>query len=358
MLRIHTRFAAGALAIFIFAGGAPWASAAGAKPSGYRTAYFAATTPGSWSRYAVTTEGKTESTYTYRRLADEDGRAQVELRADFTAGQFEGTWSTTRYVLARSFRLEDDAISYARHCESLSMLSDKMTEPMDLPAESLPNIVETGIDYAASVRFAGTANVAGRDCDHYTYHYVTKGQNPTTFDGELWMNPAIPYGIVRESASIQSKLGPTSSYSMTLAAVGQDAVAPARETAKHRRSEGAMSLLDAYNKGLVGLEVRVDPDSHHGERLFIVAVNKSEAPLHLTVPGESMSFEAGAPLDSLDVHVEKALKLDIGVGEKSREILVDQEGNRRVTDGKFTLVIYEGEPLFAGSVTSGPSKEP
>src|SRR6476646_3449202 len=59
--------------------------------SAYRTAYFAATVPGAWSRYAMTSDGKTESTYTYRRLPDEDGRAQIELRTDFTSGQFQGT---------------------------------------------------------------------------------------------------------------------------------------------------------------------------------------------------------------------------------------------------------------------------
>jgi len=190
--------------------------------SAYKAAYFAATVPGAWSRYAVTTDGRSESAYTYKRLADEDGRPQVEIRADFTAGQFQGTWSTTRYVLSKDFRFDEDALSYAKHCRRLFMRSDKMEEEQELPAATLPNIVAAGIDYAASVAYVGKETIDGRECDHYTYHYVTREKNRTTFDGEVWMNPTVPFGLVREAAKIRTKVGPGSKYSMTLAAVGRD----------------------------------------------------------------------------------------------------------------------------------------
>jgi len=193
-----------------------------ARPSAYRSAYFAATVPGAWSRYAMTSDGKTESTYTYRRLPDDDGRARVELRTDFTAGEFAGTWSTNRYVLSPTFHLEEDALSFARHCERLFMQSDKMTEEQEMPKTTLPYVVAAGIDYAHSATFAGTDTIDGRTCDHYTYHYVSSEKNRTIYDGEIWMDATVPFGLVRESASIKPRVGKPSKYTMTLAETGSD----------------------------------------------------------------------------------------------------------------------------------------
>ena len=188
--------------------------------SNYRSPYFAATVPGAWSRYAMTSDGKTESTYTYRRLPDENGRAQVELRTDFTSGQFQGTWSRNRYVLSRHFHLEDDALSFSKHCERLFMQTNTMPEEQEMPAATLPNIVAAAIDYGRSVKFVGTETIEGRECDHYSYHYVSKEKNRTIFDGEVWLNASVPFGLVRESARIKPKVGPSSTYSMTLAETG------------------------------------------------------------------------------------------------------------------------------------------
>jgi hypothetical protein len=218
-----------AAAIVSGAASSPHHGAPGAKskrgetrPSAYRSAYFAATVAGAWSRYAMTSDGKTESTYTYRRLPDDDGRARVELRTDFTAGEFAGTWSTNRYVLSPTFHLEDDALSFARHCERLFMQSDKMTEEQEMPQTTLPYVVAAGIDYAHSATFAGTETIEGRTCDHYTYHYVSKEKNRTIYDGEIWMDATVPFGLVRESASIKPKVGKPSKYTMTLTATGSD----------------------------------------------------------------------------------------------------------------------------------------
>jgi hypothetical protein len=338
---------------------APKAIAAG--KGGYRAPYFAATTPGAWSRYAMTSDGKTESAYTYRRLSDENGRARVELKVEFTAGQFEGTWSTNQYLLSPDFRLEDDALSFSKHCVRLLMQSDKMDKMMEMDAATLPNIVDAAIDYASSVKFAGTEKVEGRDCDHYTYHYVSTEKNPTTYDGELWMNASVPFGLVRESASLKSQAGPESKYTMTLAATGSDSgagPAPAASAAPVKPGDGKLTLAEAYIQGLVELDVRVDPDSKQGSRLFIAAVNKSQAPLHLAVTAGAMSFAAGMPLETLKVRVQKAATLDIRPGEKSPEWAAEQEGSRRALEGKFTLVVYDGEPLFAGSVTAGTADQP
>jgi hypothetical protein len=190
------------------------------RPSAYRSPYFAATVPGAWSRYTVTSDGKTESTYTYRRLPDEDGRAQVELRTDFLSGPSKGTWSTNRYVLSKSFRLEDDALSFGKHPERLFMRTDTMAAEEEMPKATLPNIIAAGVDYGHSVRFAGTATIDGKECDHYTYRYVSKEKNRTIYDGEVWLNASVPFGLVRESASLKPKYGPSSKYSMTLAATG------------------------------------------------------------------------------------------------------------------------------------------
>ena len=209
-----------AMAVAALASGAKKAKHAESHPSAYRSAYFGATVPGAWSRYTVTSDGKTESTYTYRRLPDEDGHAQVELRTDFTAGTSKGTWSTSRYVLAKGFHLEDDALSFSRHCERLFMRTNTTSEEDELPKASIPNIVAAAIDYGRSVTFDGIETIDGRACDHYTYRYVSKERNRTTYVGEVWLNASVPFGLVRESASLKSKYGRPTKYSMTLTATG------------------------------------------------------------------------------------------------------------------------------------------
>jgi hypothetical protein len=180
----------------------------------------------------MTSDGKTESNYTYRRLPDADGRTQVEVRTEFIDGQFKGTWSTNRYVLAKDYRFDADALSYMKNCERLFMQTDKMPEPMEASEATLPYVVKAGIDYAGSVRFVGSETIDGRTCDHYTYRYVSTEENPTTYDGEVWMNPDVPFGLVRESARLQMKTGPGSSYTMTLVATGKDSEAPSSEKPK------------------------------------------------------------------------------------------------------------------------------
>ena len=194
--------------------------------SAYRSAYFAATVPGAWSRYSMTSGGKTESIYTYRRLPDEDGHAQIELRTDFTSGPSKGTWSANRYVLAKNFRLEDDALSFGKHCERLFMRTDTMANEEELPRETLPNIVAAAVDYGRSVKFAGTETIEGKPCDHYTYRYVSKEKNRTIYAGDVWLSPSVPFGLVRESARLKPKFGPSSRYSMTLAETGTGPESP------------------------------------------------------------------------------------------------------------------------------------
>lgn len=210
------------LAVTALVHGAVKAKPAEGHASAYRSPYFAATVPGAWSRYAMTSGGKTESTYTYRRLPDEDGRAQVELRTDFQAGPSAGTWSANRYILAKRFRLEDDALSFSRHCERLYMRTDTMAEEQELPEAAIPNIVAAGVDYARSVKFAGTETIEGKECDHYTYRYVSKEKNRTIYAGDVWLNASVPFGLVRESASLKPKFGKASKYSMTLSGMGID----------------------------------------------------------------------------------------------------------------------------------------
>jgi hypothetical protein len=292
----------------------------------------------------VTSDGKTESAYTYRRLPDEDGHARIELRVDFTAGPFQGTWSKNQYFLGKDFRLEDDALSFSRHCVRLLMQSDKMDQMQEMDAATLPNIVAAGIDYAASVKFTGTESIEGRDCDHYTYHYVSTEQNSTTYDGELWMNASVPFGLVRESASLKSQMGPPSKYSMTLVATGTDTGGAAAPGAASKPTERRLSSRPTGRTDR--LEVRVDPAA--GRATFVGAVNKSDTTLH--PPSRRIKSFAGMPLE-IQLRPRKARTLDIKPGERP-QFEADQEGTRRAR-GEVHLVIYEGEPLFAGSVTAG-----
>jgi hypothetical protein len=309
----------------------------------------------------MTADGKTESTYTYKRLADEDGHAVVELRTDFTSGQFAGTWSTSRYIPSRKFRFEDAAISFGKHCTGLFSLSDKMEKEQETPAETLSYIVDAAVDYAASVRFAGKETAEGRSCDRYTYHYLTKGPNETIFDGEVWLNGTVPFGLVREAATLKDGHGKvTSKYSMTLTATGTDQAVASGEAAAPPVAksgvpgDGKLTFGQAFQKGLLECVVRVDPASKDGSRLFIVATNKGEAPLHLTLPAGAESLEVGTPIETLHLRARKAHTFVLGPGESTPEFTVAQEGDRRALEGKFTISVYEGTPLFSGSVTMGP----
>lgn len=42
-----------------------------------KTSYFGATKPGAWARYLGVTKDGSRMEYTYKRLADEDGRARM-----------------------------------------------------------------------------------------------------------------------------------------------------------------------------------------------------------------------------------------------------------------------------------------
>lgn len=190
-----------------------------AKASGYRKAYFGATVPGAWTRYAVTMDGKTETDYTYKRLPDENGQAVVELRVDNTGGQFKGKWSVNRYIVAKDYRLQDDALSFAKHCSRLLMQANDLE--LEEAADTLPYIVDAAIDYASCVKFAGPETIGGRACDRYTYSYRTKGSVKTDFKGEVWMIDSVPFGLVREAATVTGARGKPTKYSMTLVATGK-----------------------------------------------------------------------------------------------------------------------------------------
>ena len=67
----------------------------------------------------------------------------------------------------------------------------------------------------------------------------------------------------------------------------------------------AVSLVDGYTAGYVGLDVEVVEGSP-GHRLKIILLNKTEIELTVNVPGGDLDLECDMPVDALMVTFEKA----------------------------------------------------
>ena len=55
----------------------------------------------------------------------------------------------------------------------------------------------------------------------------------------------------------------------------------------------------------------------------------------------------------LKITTRKAAGLVLPANEKADPLTVDQRGTRGITEGHCSLSVYEGTPLFSGSVTMG-----
>jgi len=318
--------------------------------------YFGATKPGAWSEYLLTSPDGSKSTFAYQRNADADGHPVIELGVKILAGPGTDTKSKTGYVLPRDFNFERDGLNYGRFTEKMTMEYGGNVMPVD--AKTLELIKQQTKDFKGALTFEAAEKVDGHTCDRYAYSMKIPGPNPTQETGRLWMDPSVPFGTVRQTARVTDPAGKVvTEFDMRLTDTGVNqaiaAIAPSTSIPAKKPPEPAqVGLADGFKTGRVGMDLEVVPGSS-GRRLSLVLVNKSESNLTVNVPAGEMQFEADSPVNTLKIATAKAAQVAIGAGEKAAPIIVEQRASRGIAEGHCSLSVYEGTPLFSGSVTIG-----
>ena len=330
----------------------------GADSNGYRRPYFGATKTGTWAQYAMKIEGQPDMSYVTTRLADEEGQQRVQTRIAYIVSGATTTASTD-YLLKAGYSLESDALGFGKALVGMSS-STPGTKPNVMPPAVVESARKSMPDYAASARFIGTDNIGGKLSEHYSYTQKHPG-NPARIEaGEIWLNDSVPFGLVKQKAVTTEESGKiVSRMEMLLVDSGTASVGPksADATTQAKGSaSGHMSLADAFKAGRVELAVTVVGGSTDGRSLRVGFKNKGDDMLHLTIPAGATTLDVGSPVDKLRLQSSAAKSLDIAPGATSPAMELAQTGSRRAIEGSFAVNVYEGTPLFSGSVTMGTVK--
>ena len=319
--------------------------------------YFGATTAGAWSEYALTSPDGSKSSFTYQRNADSDGHPVVELEVKVIAGPGKDSKSKTGYLLPRDFHFERDGLNYGRFAEKMTMTY--AGNEMAVDGKTLEAIKQGTKDFKGALTFEASEKIDGKPCDRYSYSIKIGGPNPTQETGRLWMNPAVPFGMVRQSARISDPAGRlVTEFDMRLTDMGVNqalaatAAPPPPVPVKKAPEPAQVGLAEGFKAGRVGMDVEAVPGSS-GRQLRLILVNKTEANLTVNVPAGDLQFEVDSPVNTLRIATAKAAQVAIPAGEKAAPIVVAQHATRGITEGHCSLSVYEGTPLFSGSVTIG-----
>jgi hypothetical protein len=171
--------------------------------AGWNKAYFAATKPGSFATARMTSNVSPASTSTLMRLADENGQIVIEQKTDF--GDKKTPKTTNRYVLAKGFDGDRDLIDYMKGLVASRYAVGASTTYQDMPGPAI-DAMKKMPTYAEHAEFKGTETVAGKPCDHYTYTRSAPG-DPQLLSGEVWLNPDVPFGVVKETTKTTDPSG-------------------------------------------------------------------------------------------------------------------------------------------------------
>lgn len=314
----------------------------------FRASYYAGTPEGGWSQYELTTKDGTVATYTYERQPDVDGRVALSLHVQTTAGAAAGSESKMLYTMRENFDFAKDGMSYGKFIEKMTMIYGDTEMPVD--DATLEVIRDNEKDYRGRVTPAGTEQVAGLPCARYTYS-ITSASGVDS--GTLWLNDTVPFAIVRETGKSVGTDGTVSSeFDMVLKDRGQVVIATAEPEATVKTAPEpeplTVGLVDGFQKGVIGLDVEA---LSGGRQLRINFRNEHDAQLTIDVPATPVNLNVDFPVRTLSIRFAKATRVVLEGGASSDAIVVTQLGTQGIAEGKCYLTVYEGQPLFQGSVT-------
>jgi hypothetical protein len=323
----------------------------GAATAGdFKAAYFTSTPEGAWSQYALTARDGTAATYTYARQPDADGRVVLELGVKTTAGAAAGSESTMRYTLSREFDFVRDGLSYGKFIQEMVMKYGEMEMPVD--TDTLEVIRNAEKDFRGAVAFVGPETVGGLACSVYTYAMDGVATRET---GTLWMNASVPFAVVKQTGKVVNPDGTVASeFELTLQEHGRletAASTPAPEpepAAPAAVAPVSTTLVEGFQAGQIGLDVQALAG---GKQLRINFRNEIDAPLIIDLAAGPVDLAADFPVHTLRIQIPKGQRIELEPGASSDPVVVSQRGTDGITEGKCYLSIYEGSPIFQGSVT-------
>ena len=321
-------------------------AAAGQEPAaqetGFRKAYFGATAVGTWTKYRMTSPGAQEGSTTFTRLPDEEGQQRLLVRIEFTLNGRRNTVNN-EYTLEKGYSLEKDAIGFGKAVDS-AVTWEGTSPPEDLPDEAVEDIQEMAPDFGPRARFVGTETVSGRTCDHYRYTQKHPGDTLTFETGDIWLDPTIPFGVVRQTGELTDPKGRfLSSYAMLLMDSGAGA-APPNRARRGAESATPVKLAEAYGQGQV--EILAEASGSGGLKASFK--NISQEWIRLTIPSGPTPLEVGAPVGTLRIESASTWLFDLAPGEISETVELGQSGAPRVARGKFAAHLSDGKPVFSG----------
>lgn len=324
------------------------AAATAAEAGGFRKAYFRATVPGAFARTrSVNTVNGDVSEYAYARLADEDGKVVLETRYELKTGSFAGTKGVNRYVVGAGFPFAAAGPGWMRGIVK-SQASAPDGTVVDMDEETVRAIASGATDYGAIVVFKGTETLAGKSCDRYAF---THGSGDQKVEGELWLSDAVPFAAVKEVTSGVDATGARYRFETTLVESG---VKPELAKGAAKAAPAARTLGELYAAGKLSILVEVAPGS---SRARLTLTGSGEEPLALVVPKGATTLACGEPVGDLVLASESERKVTVPAGGSAPPFEMAMKGARRPTKGSFTVTVYDGAPLFSGSVEVDPAKK-
>lgn len=322
-------------------------SAASASAGGFRKAYFGATVPGAFARTrSVNTMNGDVSEYVYARLADEEGKVSLETRYELKTGAYAGTKGANTYVLEAGFPFATAGPGWMRGIEK-SRASGPDGTVYDMDEATVRAIAAGATDYGAIVVFEGAETVDGKACDRYGYSF---GEGAGRVEGKYWLSEKVPFAVVMEVTSGADATGARYRYETKLVESG---VRPELARRPTKPVPATRSLGELYADGRLSILVEVAPGT---ARARLTLSNTGEEPLAVVVPKGTTTLACGDPVGDLVLAGEAERKLTVPAGGAAAPVELTLKGARRPTKGSFTVTVYEGAPLFSGSVEMGTAK--
>jgi hypothetical protein len=314
-------------------------------PSHWKKPYFTATKPGTFARSQgvdAVSGDVTEAVLT--RLPDEDGRVVFERSDEFKTGRFKGTKSVSRYVMKPGFPMDLEGLSYMRWAGKVQWRDGSGTVT-DGDAATVEAIASQGTDFGAIAVFKGTETFDGKSCDHYAY---TAASGPGKVNGELWLSDQVPFATVKETLRGKDATGAEYRIETKLVETGVSAAAA------KAAAQPAVTLVDLFRAGKISILVEIVPKS---SRVWLTITNKGETRLKVVVPKGTTTLVVGSPVDTLILVADAERALEIPAHGTAARFDLTQKGTYRPTKGAFTASVFEGQPLFSGSVEMDHVKE-